>query len=112
MREHVLVHARYPLLAVVANTELHVLSAGHAATAMALRARCREFLAGVLAEGANSGDFQLVDPTLTAIAIGGLGMQVAHWFAPGLRYTRDQVADAYVHLALRMAGYPTSTAEA
>jgi hypothetical protein len=24
----------------------------------------------------------MVDPTLTAIAIGGLGMQIAHWFAP------------------------------
>jgi AcrR family transcriptional regulator len=112
VREHVLIHADYPLLAVVANTELHVLSAGHAATALALRARCREFLAGVLADGASSGEFRLVDPTLTAIAIGGLGMQIAHWFAPGIRYTRENVADVYVHLALRMAGCTTSTTEA
>jgi AcrR family transcriptional regulator len=112
VREHVLIHADYPLLAVVANTELHVLSAGHAATALELRARCREFLAGVLAEGASNGEFRLVDPTLTAIAIGGLGMQVGHWFAPGTGYTREQVADAYVHLALRMAGYTTPSTEA
>jgi Tetracyclin repressor-like, C-terminal domain len=54
----------------------------------------------------------LVDPTLTAIAIGGVGMQVGHWFAPGTGYTREQVADAYVHLALRMAGYTTPSTEA
>jgi AcrR family transcriptional regulator len=112
VREHALIHADYPLLAVVANTELHVLSAGHAATALALRARCRELLVGVLADGAGSGEFRLVDATLTAIAIGGLGMQVAHWFAPGAPYTREQVADAYAHLALRMAGYTNSTMEA
>ncbi|HEV2377693.1 MAG TPA: TetR/AcrR family transcriptional regulator [Streptosporangiaceae bacterium] len=112
VREHAVIHADYPLLAVVANTELHVLSAGHAATALTLRARCREFLVGVLADGASSGEFQLVDPTLTAVAISGLGMQVAHWFAPGMGYTREQVADAYVHLALRMVGYTTPTTEA
>ena len=66
----------------------------------------------MLADGAASGEFRLVDPTLTAIAIGGLGMQVAHWFAPGIPYTRDQVAQAYAAMALRMAGYPTSTTEA
>ncbi len=111
VREHALIHADYPLLAVVANTELHVLSAENAATALALRARCRGFLADVLADGARSGEFRLVDPTLTAIAIGGLGMQIAHWFAPGIRYTPDQIADAYVQLALRMAGDTTAPRE-
>ncbi|HXW87653.1 MAG TPA: TetR/AcrR family transcriptional regulator [Streptosporangiaceae bacterium] len=111
VREHALIHADYPLLAVVANTELHVLSAENAAAALDLRARCRRFLADVLAEGARSGEFRLVDPTLTAIAIGGLGMQIAHWFGPGLRYTPEQVADAYMQLALRMAGDTTALTE-
>jgi AcrR family transcriptional regulator len=104
VREHALIHTDYPLLAVVANTELHVLSAENAAAALELRARCRRFLVDVLADGARSGQFRLVDSTLTAVAIGGLGMQIAHWFAPGLRYTPDQIAAAYVTLALRMAG--------
>lgn len=111
VREHALIHADYPLLAVVANAELHVLSAENAASALALRARCRGFLADVLADGARSGKFRLVDPTLTAIAIGGLGMQIAHWFAPGMSYTRERVADAYAQMALRMAGYTTSSRE-
>jgi AcrR family transcriptional regulator len=111
VREHALIHTDYPLLALVANTELHALSAGKAAAALELRARCRGFLADVLADGARSGHFRLVDPTLTAIAIGGLSMQIAHWFAPGIPYTRDQVADAYVQLALRMAGDAAASKE-
>jgi AcrR family transcriptional regulator len=111
VREHALIHTDYPLLAVVANTELHVLSAENAAAALDLRARCRRFLADVLADGARSGEFRLIDPTLTAVAIGGLSMQIAHWFAPGIRYTPDQVADAYVQLALRMAGHTTTPKE-
>ncbi|HXZ63190.1 MAG TPA: TetR/AcrR family transcriptional regulator [Streptosporangiaceae bacterium] len=112
VREHALIHTDYPLLAVVANAELHVLSAEHAAAALDLRARCRKLLADVLAEGARTGEFRLVDPTLTAIAIGGLSMQIAHWFAPGTRYAPDQVADAYAQLALRMAGDTTALTEA
>ncbi len=108
VREHALIHADYPLLAVVANTELHVLSAGNAGAALELRDCCRGFLTDVLADGARSGEFHMVDPTLTAIAIGGMGMQIAHWFAPGMPYTRDHVADAYVQLALRMVGDTTS----
>ncbi len=104
VRAQVLVHAEFPLLAVVANTELHVLSGPHAAAPLELRARCRDLLAGVLAEGDASGAFAMVDPVLTGIALGGLGMQVAHWFRPDQPYSGQQVADAYAALALRMVG--------
>jgi AcrR family transcriptional regulator len=104
VREHALIHCDYPLLAVVANTELHALTARAADPALELRAGCRRLLADVLAAGLAAGDFDLIDPDLTAIAIGGLGMQIAHWFAPGGPFTPDQVADAYAQLALRMAG--------
>jgi AcrR family transcriptional regulator len=104
VRQHALIHCDYPLLALVANTELHALTTEAAAPALQLRAGCRRLLAEVLTAGAASGEFTLIDPDLTAIAIGGLGMQVAHWFAPGGPFTPDQVADAYAHLALRMVG--------
>lgn len=104
VREHALIHCDYPLLAVVANTELHALTAEAAAPALQLRAGCRSMLADILTAGAASGEFELIEPDLTAIAIGGLGLQVAHWFAPGGPVTPDQVADAYAHFALRMAG--------
>lgn len=103
-REHALIHCDYPLLAVVANTELHALTAEAAAPALELRAGCRRMLADVLTAGSAAGDFDLIDPDLTAIAIGGLGLQVAHWFAPDGPFTPNQVADTYAQLALRMAG--------
>ena len=65
----------------------------------------------MLADGARGGQFHMADPTLTAIAIGGLGMQIAHWFVPGHPYTREQVADAYAQLALRMVGDTTPITE-
>jgi len=104
VREHALIHCDYPLLAVVANTELHVLTAKAAAPALELLARCRRMLADVLAAGWAAGEFDLVDPDLTAIAIGGLGMQIAHWYAPDSPFTPDQVAGVYAQLALRMTG--------
>jgi len=104
VREHALIHCDYPLLAVVANTELHALTGEAAAPALQLRAGCRGMLADILRAGGASGEFELIDADLTAIAIGGLGMQVAHWFAPGGPVTPDQVADAYALFALRMAG--------
>jgi AcrR family transcriptional regulator len=104
VREHALIHCDYPLLAVVANAELHALSAQAASAALELRGGCRRMLVDVLASGSAAGEFTLIDPGLTAIAIGGLGMQIAHWFAPGGPFTPGQVADAYAELALRMAG--------
>lgn len=36
-------------------------------------------------------------------------MQVAHWFGPDQPYSREQVADAYADLALRMVGAGAQT---
>jgi len=104
VRAHALVHARYPLLAVVANTELHALSAHNAAASLELRARCRDLLIAVLAEGESSGAFAMADPVLTGIAPGGLGLRIAHWSGPDQPYSGEQVADAYAVLAPRMVG--------
>jgi hypothetical protein len=41
---------------------------------------------------------------LTGIALGGLGMRVAHWFGPDQPYSAEQVAGAHADLALRMVG--------
>jgi AcrR family transcriptional regulator len=102
--EHALIHCDYPLLAVVANTELHALSAELAGPALEMRARCSDLLLTVLTDGAASGEFEMSDPVLTAIAIAGHGMHIAHWFVPGDPYDRGQVADGYAQLALRMVG--------
>ncbi|MGW2939437.1 TetR family transcriptional regulator [Streptomyces sp. NPDC001156] len=102
VRAHVLVHTDYPLLAVVTNSELHALDPELAAPSLQLRDECRRLLADVLEQGIKNGEFSLADPLLAVTAIGGLGVQVAHFFGPTLGRTREQVADQYAQFALRM----------
>lgn len=104
VRAQVLVHADYPLLAVVTNDELHGLSPELAAPALKLRAACRQMLLDVLERGVKDGDFALPDILMAAGAIGAMGLRVAYWFGPDQPYTREQVADAYAEFALRLAG--------
>ncbi|SBT43609.1 transcriptional regulator, TetR family [Micromonospora narathiwatensis] len=106
VRAQVLVHTDHPLLALVANHELHALSPERAAPALALREEARQLLGAVLERGAASGAFDVGDVALTGIAIGSLGMRVANWFGPDQPYTREQVADAFVGFALRLVGSP------
>ncbi|MEU8078978.1 TetR/AcrR family transcriptional regulator [Catellatospora citrea] len=104
VRAQVGAHADFPLLALVANAELHALSPERAAPALALREQSRELGLRVLRLGVAQGVFHVADPLLAATAIGSMGMQVAHWFGPDQPYTRDQVADTYAGYALQLAG--------
>jgi hypothetical protein len=103
----VLMHADYPLLAMVANSELHCLSAEKAEAALAMREQARNLLYGVLRRGVTSGSWP-ADPSgdmiLAGIAIGSMGIRVATWFGPDQPYTREQVADTFVAYALRLVG--------
>ena len=104
VRAQVLVHAEFPLLALVANQELHALSPEHAAPALALREQSREIGAGVIASGVRRGVFHVADPALAGLAIGSMGVRVASWFGPDQPYNRDQVADAFAEYALKVVG--------
>jgi len=107
VRAHVGLHADYPLLATVANTELHALSPQLVAGALRLRARSRQLLIAAIRDGAKAGAFDLADADdviLTATAIGAIGMRVAQWFGPDQPFSRDKVADHHAWLALRMLG--------
>jgi AcrR family transcriptional regulator len=104
VRAHVTAHAEYPLLAVVANSELHALSPELAAPAIALREQSTRLLLAVLHRGVASGEFAIDDAFLAAAAIGSMGLRVAHWFGPHQPYGRDDVADAFAAFALRLVG--------
>jgi len=107
VRAQVLMHADYPLLAMVANTELHCLSPEKAAAALEMREQARHLLYSALRRGAAAG-FWPADPSgdmiLAGIAIGSMGIRVATWFGPDQPYTREQVADAFTAYALRLVG--------
>jgi len=105
VRAHVQAHIDYPMLAVVANNEMHALSIAAAAPAVAVRRRSEALLAEVLVIGHQQGVFDLVHPEATAAAIGSMGIRVANWYpAPTADLSPSQLADAYASLALRMAG--------
>jgi AcrR family transcriptional regulator len=102
VRAQVLAHADFPLLALVANAEMHALSPERAAPALAIREQSRQLAIQVLVSGVERGRFTTPDIGLAAIAIGSLGLRVAHWFGPDQPYTREQVADAFVAFALQI----------
>jgi AcrR family transcriptional regulator len=105
VRAHVRAHTDYPMLAVVANNEMHALSPAAAAPAAAVRSRSEVLLREVLTIGQQHGAFDLVHPEATAAAIGSMGIRVANWYpAPQAGLTPSQLADVYASLALRMAG--------
>ena len=105
VRAHVQAHTGYPMLAVVANNEMHALSPAAAAPAAAVRRRSEALLAEVLAMGHQQGVFDIVHPEATAAAIGGMGIRVANWYpAPNAGPSPSQLADLYASRAPRMAG--------
>lgn len=111
VRTQVLLHADYPLLAMVANTELHCLSPAAAQDALELREQARTLLYNVLRAGVAAGLFDAAcDPVLAGIAIGSMGIRVATWFGPDQPYTREQVADTFASYALRLVGAPLEDA--
>lgn len=101
---HVLVHTDFPLLALVANAELHALSAEQAAPALALRVQTQELALGVIQHGVDKGVFHVPDVWLATAAISAMGVRVASWFGPDQPYTREQIAQTYAAFALAVAG--------
>ncbi len=104
VRAQVLAHTDFPLLALVANQELHALSPQMAAPALALREQSRDLALRVLRRGVQREVFDIPDITLAAIAVSSMGIRVANWFGPDQPYTRDQVADTFADFALRLCG--------
>jgi AcrR family transcriptional regulator len=102
VRAHVRLHGELAMLAVVAHTEIHVLSPELVAPAVALRQQSEALLVGVLARGQEQGLFDLPHPFVVGAAIGGMGVRVAHWYHEDLGLSIEQVADVHVELAVRM----------
>jgi AcrR family transcriptional regulator len=104
VRAHVLAHADYQMLAVVANTELHALAPEFAAASLELRKQGEQFLLDVLQRGISQGAFKIDNPWLAVAAIGAMGIRVAHWFTPSSPVSAAEVAETYAQFALRIVG--------
>ncbi|GII90127.1 TetR/AcrR family transcriptional regulator [Sinosporangium siamense] len=104
VRAHVLVFARYPLLAMVANNELHAVSRELAAPSLLLRADAQQMILDTVNLGMDNGAFDVPDPYLALTAIAGMGMRVAHWYGAASHYDPETIADTYATFALRLVG--------
>ncbi|GAA1977162.1 TetR/AcrR family transcriptional regulator [Amycolatopsis minnesotensis] len=102
VRTDVLVHVTYPLLAIVANDELHHLSPARAADVLALRERAEQIALDAGRRGAEQGVFDGTELVATTAAIASMGVRAPYWFIPTPAYGPAELADAYAELAIRM----------
>lgn len=104
VQAHVGFHATYPMLGVVANSELHALGKDLSESTLLLRHQSVDLLREIIDRGVASGEFHVPDTWLAVAAIGGMGIRVAYWFSTDHRLSQKQVADGYAEFALRMLG--------
>jgi AcrR family transcriptional regulator len=118
--------ATWPLVTIVANTELHALSAENRERVLAIRHDTGVLIVAVIERGRDTGVFRVDDVWLATSAIGAMGIRVAWWFRPpslrgddsplgeypreaatwmpGDRYSVESVASSYADFALRVLG--------
>jgi AcrR family transcriptional regulator len=105
---HVRFHTDFPMLAVVGNTELHMLSPELGEPIYQVRKQSEQTLIDIAQRGIDRGVFKVPHAWLAVAAIGGMGLRVAYWFAPEGEIAPEQVASAYAEFALRILGAATT----
>jgi AcrR family transcriptional regulator len=101
---HVRMHATYPHIAVVVNTEMDFLSPELLAPGLALRRQSAALLIDIIVRGKTTGHFTPLNVTLTAAAISAMGLRLPYWYSPASGIDVDELVDMHVELALRMVG--------
>ena len=104
VRAHVRFHATFPMLAVVCNTELHMLSPGLGAPILQVRKQAEQTLMDITQRGIDRGVFKVPHDWLAIAAIGSMGLRVAFWFSPEAGIELETVVDSYTEFALRILG--------
>ena len=84
--------------------QIGALSPAHLADITARQREVGRIVRQVIADGMNSGDFDVPDPGAAAIAVLSLCLDVARWYRPGHRLTPQQLGDFNAAAALRIAG--------
>jgi len=69
-----------------------------------LRREFDHLLSDLLLEGTATGEFEIQDHSLAALALGGMISWAYTWYRPGGRLTLEETAAHMADLALRMAG--------
>jgi AcrR family transcriptional regulator len=104
VRAHVRFHTDFPMLAVVGNSELHMLSPGLGDPIFQVRKQAEQTLMDIAQRGIDRGAFKVPHAWLAVAAIGGMGLRVAFWFSAEAGIAAETVADSYAEFALRILG--------
>jgi AcrR family transcriptional regulator len=94
---------RQPNIAIYFREEKH-LSPEALAEINVLRREFDHLLSDLLLEGSATGEFEIQDQSLAALALGGMISWAYTWYRPGGRLTLEETAARMADLALRMAG--------
>ena len=94
---------RQPNIAIYFREEKH-LSPEALAEINVLRREFDHLLSDLLLEGTATGEFEIQDHSLAALALGGMISWAYTWYRPGGRLTLEETAARMADLALRMAG--------
>lgn len=108
VKAHVSLHTEFPMLAVVANSELHMLSQKLGGPTFEIRKHSETLLQDIIQRGVDRGVFSVPDVWLATAAIGGMGLRVAYWYTAEFELSADQVADHYAEFASRIVGAPVT----
>ena len=99
---HVRMHAELPMLATVANNELHVLPPVIAREITEIRDRTVQMIVDVLDRGVRLGTFHCDDTFLATAILGAAGIRVAVWLPDDATYDVERVVQAYADYAVKL----------
>ena len=99
---HVRMHAELPMLATVANNELHALPSDSVEPITEIRDQAVQMIVDVIERGVRLGRFHCDDPFLATAIIGAAGIRVAVWLPADTRYDVEQVVTAYADHAVKL----------
>ena len=111
VRHHIAFHVARRNSTPISNMELRSLSPERLTAILKLRSSYEKNLRLILRDGADSGEFEINDVGLTAMAIIQMITGVIVWFRPGDRLSVEQVTGTYLQMTLRLVGARSSEHE-
>jgi AcrR family transcriptional regulator len=104
VKAHVSLHTDFPMLAVVCNSELHMLSPERGGPSFEMRKQSEAMLTEIVERGIRKGQFHVPHVWLAMAAIGSMGLRVAYWYTPEFELSGEAVGEIYAEYALRLLG--------
>jgi AcrR family transcriptional regulator len=95
-------HAEHHQLGRIVQFEFRHLEPAHRDEVITLRREIDEVVAGVIRDGVAAGEFAVSDVPGTALALLSMAIDVARWYAPGVRRGLADIERTYGDLALRL----------